>query len=502
MKRVRFLSLIIGAVVVLSACSGKAKWEVKNAVASFVSNQEESVGFGYIDVNALLTKSEIFDVSPIGTVIRQNSERIGASFDLNQNIFYALDGPLSRKGIPERVFAFAQVKNKDSLKTFFNETGYFFEEEKGMDVYHDMTTAIGIANGIVIVVTGDFDGEPKKSLMTAFENCEQKVKGEHVSAILNETTDVLVAADLKNLYATSNTSLTGLPEARKKEIKEMVEESYYSAQIDFIKGALTVDVNTSRVSDKLKNAYFFNDASTHDIVDKIGPGAPIMAVTTNMDVAKMEAFMNRFSPQLTKRLYRSLGMGGFIMQALTADGLASIAKGEIGVAMTALPEMNGSGAMIPALNAYLTMGKNKDLVKELVHSFAQEGEVEDLGEGFYRYQTALLSLEGQSMILHSNDSTKANFRVAALEKKEGMEQFGEEPFNLFIDLKEVNEADMVIGPKELQLLFDIASALTIKANNEGALLRIELLNKEENVLKQLRDAFKKQLQSNIPSFAS
>ena len=111
MKRVRFLSLIIGAVIVLSACSDKAKWEVKNAVASFVSNQEESVGFGYIDINALLTKSEIFDVSPIGTVIRQNSERIGASFDLNQNIFYALDGPLSRKGIPERVFAFAQVKS-------------------------------------------------------------------------------------------------------------------------------------------------------------------------------------------------------------------------------------------------------------------------------------------------------------------------------------------------------------------------------------------------------
>ncbi|MGM0477700.1 MAG: hypothetical protein ACQERC_00630 [Bacteroidota bacterium] len=502
MKRLRILTLFIGVVVVFSACSDKADREVKAAVASFVSNHEETVGFGYVDVNALLDKSELSELPAIGSVIRQNSKRIGASFDMDQNLFYALGGPLSRDGTPERVFAFAQVKNADSLKAFFNETGYFFEEENGKDVYYDMTTAIGIADGIVVVVTGDFDGEPKESLMMAFEKSEQQVKGDHIPAILNEKTDVLVAAHLKNLYATSNTSLTGLPEAQKKEIEEMANGSFYSAQIDFEKGALTVDVNTNRVSDKLREAYFFNENSTQDIVEKIGPGAPVMAMATNMDVAKMEQFMNRFSPQTTKRLYRSLGMGGFVMQALTADGLASVVNGQLGVAVTALPEMNGSGAMIPALNAYVKMGENRDVVKELVQSFAKEGEVEALGEGFYRYQAALLSMEEESMILHSNDSTRANFRVAALEKKEGMESFGEEPFHLFVDLKEVNRAEMVIGPRELQLLFDIASTLTIDANNEGAKLRIELLDKEENVLKQLRDAFKNKLQSNMPNFAS
>lgn len=258
MKMTKYFFVIALLSSLLISCdSNKKKKNLQDSFVSLVTNHEEVVGYGYVDVASIVEKGDLTSITSIGKMVESNFTKISNAIVTKGKIFYALTGPLDRDGMPASVISIAKVNNKDSVRKVFTEMGYDFEEEKEKLVHYDMTTAIGIDDDFIVVVTADFQGDPKKAMMEAYTKMNDKDRDDRIMAVISEETDILIATHLQNLYGTSSTSLSSLPEAQQKEIASMVENSHISTSVSFNSGNLTIHTNTSRVSDAMKETYFF-----------------------------------------------------------------------------------------------------------------------------------------------------------------------------------------------------------------------------------------------------
>lgn len=489
-RNIFFLFIVFAALIVSSCGKDKNKIKIKSAVASFASNQEDVIGYGYIDIKQMLDKSKLAEVKGIGNGIADIFTSLESGVNLESGIHYALTGPIDRDGMPDKVFAFFPVENKDSLKVKLEqEMGYLFEEEDGLMMYDDMSTAIGFNDEIAIVVMTQFGAEPKLELKAAFIKSKIEKQNPKIVEILDLETDILLGANLSNLYSTSNTSLNKLPENRKKQITEMLKDGHYSATIDFNEGNITAELNTDRVSDALKEEYFFKSKFESAIFEKLGPGTPIVAFAASMDLTKMEELVVLLQPEGQESPIRYLGLGD--------QKVSDIIDGEFGFALNSAPDMATSG-MIPAFNFYASVGENYEFLKDLADVYSEEKVIEDLGEGYYRYQeTSIARFNKEEIVLQSNAEEKTNFKTGKLNGVRGMKNFGDQPLSVFIDVKALNEADISGFASEAELLLKLTDYVTIEANNKGSKMVIQLLNKNENVLSQILDAFRNDLKEQF-----
>jgi hypothetical protein len=489
-KNIFFLVIIFTALIVSSCGKDKNRINIKSAVASFATNQEDVISYGYIDIKQMLDKSNLAKVKGLGNGIADIFTSLESGVNLESGIHYALTGPMDKNGMPDKVFAFFPVENQDSLKVKLEqEMGYLFEEEDGLMMYDDMSTAIGFNDEMAIIVMTQFGKNPKVELKAAFIKSKNKDQNPKIVEILDVETDILLGANLSNLYSTSNTSISKLPENRKKEIAAMLEDGHYSATIDFNDGNIVAELNTDRVSDALKKEYFFKSKFESAIFEKLGPGTPIVAFAASMDLTKMEELVVLLQPEGQESPIRYLGLGD--------QKVSDIIDGEFGFALNSASGMATSG-MIPAFNFYASVGENYEFLKDLANVYSEEEVIEDLGEGYYRYQeTSIARFNKEEIILQSNSVEKANFKPGKLNGVRGMKNFGDQPLSVFIDVKALNEADISSFASEAELLLQLTDYVTIEANNKGSKMVIQLLNKNENVLSQILDAFRNDLKEQF-----
>lgn len=489
-RNIFFLIIVITTLIISSCGKDKNKVKVKSAVASFATSHQDVIGYGYIDIKQILNKSDLESVEGIGKGFVDIFTSLESGVNLESGIYYAFTGPLDNNGMPDKVFAFFPVENKDSLKVKLEEEmGYLFEEEDGLMMYDDMSTAIGFNDEIAIVVMTQFGEDPKEELKSAFIKTTSKDQNPKIVEILDLETDILLGTNLSNLYNTSNTSLNTLPEKRKKEILAMVEDGHYSATIDFNDGNITAELNTDRVSDALKEEYFFKSDFESAIFEKLGPGTPIVALATAMDVNKMEELMILVQPEGADSPIKYLGLGD--------QKVGDIIDGEFGFALNSAPDMMGSG-MIPAFNFYASVGENYEFLSDMAKVYSEEGVIEDLGEGYYRYQeTSIAYFNNEAIILQSNAVDKANFKTGKLNNIRGMNNFGEKPLSVFIDVAALNKAEVSGFANDAELLLKLTDYITIEADNKGSKMVIQLLNKNENVLSQILEAFRSDLKEQF-----
>jgi hypothetical protein len=486
-----FFLLAVSFTLIISSCGkDENKVKVKSAVASFATSHQDVIGYGYIDIKQIVNKSNLKGIDGIGKSVVDVLTSLESGVNLESGIHYALTGPLDKNGIPDKVFAFFPVENKDSLKMKLEQDmGYLFEEEDGLMMYDDMSTAIGFNNELAIVVMTQFGDNPKDEIKSAFVKTTSKEQNPKIVEILDLETDILLGANLTNVYNTSNTSLSTLSDKSKKEIIAMLEDGHYSTTVDFNDGNITTELNTDRVSQALKDEYFFKSDFESAIFEKLGPGTPIVAFAAAMDISKMEELVILINPEGQESPITYLGLGN--------QKVGDIIDGEFGFALNSAPDMDQSG-MIPAFNFYASVGENYEFLQDLANVYSEEEIIEDLGDGYYRYQeTAVAHLNDKAIILQSNAIDKANFKTGELNSIEGMKNFGKKPLSIFIDVEALNKAELSSFAQDAELLLKLTDYVTIEADNKGAKMVIQLLNKNENVLSQILNAFRNDLKKQF-----
>lgn len=485
-----YLATILFALVFTSCGKDKKEVQIKSAVASFATNYEGVVGYGYLHLKQILDKSGLAEVEGLGKGVVDVFTSLESGVNMKSGVHYAFTGPFDRNGIPDRGFLFFPVENKDSLKAIFEEEmGYLFEQEDGLMIYDDMSSAIGFNDEIAIIVATQFGDEPKEVLKSAFVAASNNKKNPKIVEVLELETDVLSGINLENLYNTANTSLNNLPEERREKLNSIVQDGHYSTTIDFNDGNITAEVNTERVSDELKKEYFFKSDYESAIFEKLGPGKPLIAFASAMDIKKMEEFIIYLQPDGEESIIKFLGLGD--------QSISEIVNGEFGFALNSAPDMLEPG-MIPAFNFYASVGDNHEFLSDLANVYSEEGIIENLGDGYYRYDSTSVAYLGKDeVILQSNTKEKSDFKTGQLEKVSGFEEFGKKPFSLFVDLEELNKADNSGMGKEAKLILDLADYVTVEADNNGAKVVVQFLNSDQNVLRQILNAFKDDLKDQF-----
>ena len=176
--------------------------------------------------------------------------------------------------------------------------------------------------------------------------------------------------------------------------------------------------------------------------------------------------------------------------------LNSLFNGNIGFNLTGIDEELIMYGGVPTFNGYVGFGENGSNVKDLIHSFSEEDEVEDLGSGLYKKDEAIAQVTNQELIVHSNDSVKERFNVEPITKVEGMNDFGAEPLSIYIDMTKISSMETA-GSPQAEALIALATYMTVNANAEGVELKLMMKNKNENVLKQMVQTTAEQFKSQI-----
>jgi hypothetical protein len=473
-----FVSFILLGLVMFS-CSDSSQIDPKDAISSFINNNDAIVAFGTVDLKGILDKVDYENVPKIGKLLSTEVTTIERFIDLKSPLYYAMQGPLDLDGSPEATYAFLGVLNSDSLAVELTQRGFDIGIKNEIQFCQDGDIAIGIKENLAIVVSKSSDFDTEKLITETFAKVDGTISGGSVDEILSQEGDFVLGVNMHSLYTTSNTDLGNLDDDMKRELDEALMNTYVQTVIKFEDGAAILETK-NYFSDKLKGQMFFNSDESAPIVAKLGKGKARFGLSMNLDMKKMQAFIDAYSPETMQDL-ASL-MGGPAQMALMAagdDGLAGLFNGKFGIVMLGDPDLDG--ALVPDFNFYLGLApRGQDLAQ--------------MAKGMLDYAMAEVSLDKDGISGYSNSSYSPGYNGKIVLPK-GCENFGKSGISAFINFEglDFDEMDLEGGGNVLR----VVKYITFDYDENGGRLYIKAKEGKENILKQAIGVLVEEFSSEI-----
>ncbi len=456
--KIGFIAVLM---IILTACSVNVEdIDSRTAVSSFIRETQDIFAFGSADLDEILIKAKYEKVPKFGMMLEGELKQFKEVLDMDVPVYYAVQGPMNNNDMPEATYAFLSVKNTDLFVEDLVKRGFDIDEKAEIKTGQDEGFAIGIRGklAIVIVKDGDFDGE--KMLKEAFAKTEGDPAEDRVNQILDSKGDLVFGVNMASLYNTSNTDLSKLSKDKQKEIEEMVNDSYIETVVRFEDGAAVIETK-NYFSQKLKDRMFLKSDPKAPLLAKLGKGAPRMGVAINIDMDKMQQFMDEFSPDAADELARAMGGPGQIaLMAGGKDGLAGLFDGRFGFVLYS------DGQNEPDFNFFIGLRKNGVGLAEM-------------GKGFIEESDGKFEVTANSAALYSNPSYAP---PGKLQLPQGCEKFGKSAVSGFISFEGLNFDEMDLEGEE-NLIRSIRY-ITIDYNNDGGTIYLKAKDGKENVLEQ------------------
>lgn len=478
MKKYIFI-FTIALTCILGSCSKNfSDRSAQQFLSAYMKENKQVVVFGKIDFKQIMEKADYQNIPKAAVLLKSEMKQYEASLDLSQGICFAIEGPFGKKATPAKSLIFAKVKSMDSLCSKITSLGLMLQEEGDMKYVQDNEVSIGVKEHLAIFIAkkGKYDG--KKELKDAFEKSEKDPSNGKAEQILNQKNgDILTGISFENLYATSNTSLEGLPPAKKQELEELVSDSYIQSRISFEKGQAVFE-SKNLFSNSLMNRVFFRKDSGGAILSKLGTGNARLGLTMNVDMNKMESFLEDFAPDFKRNLTRISFQMQLVMSTLGDKPLTNLLNGELGLVMTG--DMMHDGSLVPDANIYIGLGKKGKDIKEILSAFLPGGSVYDMQ----------VSVTDEQITVYSGKSTGSGLSIPAFAS-----EFGKDGFTAFVNFEGMDLQSMGLQ-KEIKALYAFRDIM-ITMDNRGSKMVITGKNDHENILKQVVNVYVKDLEKTI-----
>jgi predicted house-cleaning noncanonical NTP pyrophosphatase (MazG superfamily) len=493
------LSIIYFTAILLifSSCKTEKKVDCPTVdyVNSFLAENKEVVFYGGIGIDDLINKTGILNIGSVGQTFGEQIDEVKMSLALDERIYFALEGPLSRDGMPKSFYFFVNVRSKEKVNELLTENGYFFEEEEGVMIAEDVTSAIGYTNDLIIAVSSEYGEDVKKLLLDAFKEANAKKSNENIAQNLARTGDLLFVSHLENLYATSNTDLNKLPEEKQKELQEMAKNTHVATTLAFEKGRMVLETFTN-FNENMEKFAIFDESGSANVKSKLGPGTGYAAMAINLDMNKIDAIIQEYNPDIMEELYREMGPTASLIKGITGDRLSSIMSGAFGVALLSKPG-SMEFAKDPKMHLYAGMGKSSEMIANLFADLLSAGDVQKLADGVYQMDRAIAKIEKNEMVMWSGmDAKDGEISFQNLDVPSNIPSFGDKPFSMYIDLSEMDIDNLGVDPMMAELS-QMGDFISLEADNSGGKLIVQLKNTKDNFL----NAFVKSYQSEIESLS-
>lgn len=461
---------ILTLTIVLTGCSGNDKGAInlEETTSKFIAGNGNIVFFGKADLKGMLVKTNYKEKDEkVDTLISSELKILEHSLNLKQSVFYAVEGPLSKDGSPAATYLFMEATSDTALINELERRGYPVEETKDFSYTEDGDFAMGIKDQLVFAVIKSGQSEAKKDLSKMRKQLKEKVAGGKVDEILAQEADIVIGTSLQKLYETSSTDLEKLDKKKRDELKAMVDDSYIQTTFKFEKGMAEIEAK-NLFSTKLMELMPFRSDDSGKLLAKVnkGSGTPVAGFAMDMDVAKMEKFVNSYSPETIEAIFQSFGMAGNMFGGLPVASM--VATGQAIGLFTADMENNAMHA-----NAFVGMSK--------------------LGSDIGKDQLEKTGVTEYFQLEQDNDGLRASFTfgMGQNDKKQTIQlpaeckDFGKKGMMAFLYLNNVNMEDFgMFG--SFEMLEDVEYVI-FNADNEGAKLVIKSKKKDVNILENSTD---------------
>ncbi len=474
----KILSIAVLVLLIVSCGTDVSNRSLKDYFSSFLNGNETIVAFGSAELNTILDKTDYKSEPKINAFIGDILGQLSGSVNLDTPVYYAIEGPLVNDN-PTATYIFLEVKNADSLKAHLTENGFDLNTFGDFDFCQDGDMNIGIENNLAVLILKGGDYKREELMATAFERTKGEVSGGNQQAILSKKSDIVMGVNLAAMYGTSNTDLEDLNDEKKKELKEMLKDSYIENSVRFEDGAIVMETK-NHFSDALNRRMFFKSDNNAPIVAKLGQGSPRLGIAVNIDMKKLQAFIDDYSPETLEELSEDIGGPFTLAMMASGNDLSQLFNGQFGVVM-----VGDAGAVIegmtPAVNFHIGLGKKGEALGELMSGF--------LGENLAKIELTPNGISGYSDIEFVPASG------SRLQLPEGCERFGQSAVSGFVNLDGVDMSSFMLEGEAK--LIELVKYATFSYDEHGGSLIIKAKDGKENMLKQALDKFLKEAETNI-----
>lgn len=477
MKKI-FSALV--AIVVLTACTKDvADRTTKEYFSAFLNSNETMIGFGSAELNDILAKSDYKSHDIIDGFLGETFESLQSSFNLDAPVYYAVEGPIVNDN-PKAIYVFSEIKNIDTLRHNFEYNGYTIEKSKdnSFEYIKDGDLFIGYKNNLAVFLVTNEDVDENKRLGEIIAQTEKELAGGTVEEMLEAEGDVVFSMNVESLYETSNTDLEKLDKKKKEKLASMLKGSYIQNVARFEDGAAIFETKNF-FSDELKDELFFRTNEAAPVIKKLGSGKPLMGISINLDMAKMQRFTEEYSPETMEMLSEEIG-GPFSLAMMAAgNDISAIVDGQLGVVMMGQP--NQMTGMVPDFNFYVGLGRKGKMVGETIKDLMSE-----------QFSSLELSENGLAGYSSSQYVPSAS---GGLQLPEGCENFGKKSISGFINLEDVDIKSLELEGEAKAL--ELVKYITFEYDENGGRLYIKAKEGKENMLKQALSFAMKEFQRNL-----
>lgn len=487
-KVFRFSALAALGILTLVGCSGGDDRDAKTATSALINENKNIVAFGHISVQQLLDKLDYKKLPKVSAIIQGELDGWQPGANLSKPIYFAVEAPFAQDGSPQAAYALMDVKNKDSLIDKFADMGYTMESHDGFDCFREGDVAVGVRKTLAIMLIKGGEYDFKQLLSTAFEQTEGDESTGKTATILGTSGDMVAAASIERLYTTSNTSLSKLSEAKKKELTELVADGFVQTVLNFEKGKLTVK-STNLFSEKLKDRLFFKEDQSGALLSKLGSGNAWMGVSGNLDMRKLEAFLQDFAPEAEQNLTQAMPGGvGLVVAMVGENPLGKLFSGQFGLVMTGNPK--SANGMLPQFNFFLGLGSQGDFINQKASDYATLMQLEKKGDAFVAEGMAIAPRQDGLYGYTIPESTGGKLTIPGFAN-----DFGKNTFNMFINFGQIDVKSLELED-EMKVL-EIMDTFVINADRDGGEMILTAKDKSSNMLKQIGIFYSKMLEEKM-----
>lgn len=479
LKKLFFAVLV--AFAITSCGSDDAKGDIKASVSAFIKANNKTVAFGSAGIKSILNKTEYQKNSKLALLLGTEVNKINGVLDLDESVYFVAEGPLKDDSSPEKLHLFFKVKSMDSLVLELESRSFDLNKSGDIQYTEDGDFVLGIKDNLAIVTILGGDYDAKRLVKENFDRTEGDVSEGYVDEILADESDLVFGMHLSNLYATSNTELSKLDKKTQQEVTKMMANSFVSTSFKFEKGEAIIKTK-NYFSKELQARMFMKSDPSAPILKKLGSGNPRFGLSINMDIRKMQNFMDDYSPNATKDLAQS--MGGPAQMALMAaggDGLAGLFQGQIGALAFAEQDEFGSTT---DFNFFIGLTSKGNALGEMAKEMLS-------------YSMKEVKLDKSGLYGYTNLNNAAGGGKLKLPK--GCENFGKSGISFFANLEglDLDEFDL----EGAENLVRVIKYITFEYNNDGGTMVIKAKEGQENILKQGLDVVLEELMMQIGNMA-
>ncbi len=470
----KLILFTLSALFLLAACSSNENRAINEDVAAFVETNEKIALFGSINVKEILNKADYKNIDKAGELIDKEMKTIQAILNFDTPVYFAMEGTVDVSGNPGLIYAFAEVKDKEKLTINLQQRGFSMDKGKEFNYHESGDVAFAVTDNRAIFVTKRNISGGKKLIEQALKDLKEDAPENKVSEILSQKGDIIFGADLGASFIGSMSQLK-MEKDKETELKEMLTDCYSQSIISFEKGKVEMKIENF-LSDELKKWMFFGDNSSKILAD-LGSGKPRAGMIMDLNMKKVQEFINKFSPNALGELSK-IG-GGQAQMALAfagEEGLAGLWSGRMGVVV--MGEVEEGGAFKPEFNFHVGLGKGAlSFVKGLMTSM--------------KGNMAKLDLKGTNLI----GSTSALYaRKGKLVLPKGCENFGKKPYSGFVNFNGLDMSGFDL--EEGQAFAEMLDYAYFEMDMNGGSFILKSKNAQQNILKSMVDQVMKNMEIN------